>query len=99
MLSIIHAVNRIGKSRKNEMEMTTRERSAVVEQAMRELKVLLRERVTSSQAVREHHSHGEDTHPEPPRTWFAFPCPPIKSAALCAPLPRIDCPWSHSVRE
>ena len=55
------------------MEMTTRERSAVVEQAMRELKVLLRERVTSSQAVREHHSHGEDTLPEAPPDLVCFP--------------------------
>jgi D-lactate dehydrogenase (cytochrome) len=55
------------------MEMTTRERSAVVEQAMRELKVLLRERVTSAQAVREHHSHGEDTLPEAPPDLVCFP--------------------------
>jgi len=53
--------------------MTTQERAAAAKQAMEELRAFLRERVTSSQAVREHHSRGEDTLPAAPPDLVCFP--------------------------
>ena len=55
------------------MQIATQDRAAAAEQAFAELKTFLRERATSAQAVREHHSHGEDTLPAAPPDMVCFP--------------------------
>ena len=46
---------------------------AAIQAALAELKSLLGERVTSAESVREHHSHGEDTHPPAMPDVVCFP--------------------------
>src|SRR6185295_944261 len=53
--------------------MATASSSAVVEQAIRELKAQLGARATDAHAVREHHSHGESYHTPAPPDVVCFP--------------------------
>src|ERR1700676_2279124 len=45
------------------VEMTLVQMDSKIEAALAELQGLLGDRVSSAEAVREHHSHGESTHP------------------------------------
>jgi len=60
------------------MEIPTQQRTAApapaaIHQALAELKLFLQDRVTSAQAIRDHHSHGEDTLPAAPPDLVCFP--------------------------
>jgi D-lactate dehydrogenase (cytochrome) len=55
------------------METAAIERALATEQAFLELKAILHERVTAAQAVRDHHSRGEDTLPAAPPDLVCFP--------------------------
>ena len=48
-------------------------RSALVDSALTDLRVFLHDRVTAGLAAREHHSHGESSHPPAPPDLVCFP--------------------------
>ncbi|HEX4321685.1 MAG TPA: FAD-linked oxidase C-terminal domain-containing protein [Acidobacteriaceae bacterium] len=55
------------------LDMETEERLSAIGEAFEELRGFLGERVSSAEAVREHHSHGESTHPPGMPDLVCFP--------------------------